>query len=108
MNRNEVSIIDRDYWVKVVGMLQQNWALIDDGSEDSAIIHFVQDGSVVFDSMTVPSREEAEQGLKRNGFKLYSRDPKMQKFISPPQPPFYDDEYFRRPIYSSGEYWSLG
>ena len=31
MSRAEVEIRSRDYWVKVVGMLQQNWALVVEG-----------------------------------------------------------------------------
>ena len=31
-----VNIPSRDYWVKVVGMLEQNWALVETGNSQSA------------------------------------------------------------------------
>ena len=44
-------IRSRDYWVKVVEMLQQNWALIDVEPDGSCIVHFIHDGSGKFDEM---------------------------------------------------------
>ena len=35
-----ISITSRDYWFKVVGMLQQNWALIENVSADGCRVYF--------------------------------------------------------------------
>ncbi len=45
MSEADVKIHSRDYWVKVVEMLQQNWALIDQESHGKAVVYFVHDGS---------------------------------------------------------------
>ncbi len=98
-----VEISSRDYWFKVVEMLQQNWALIDVHLDSSATVFFIDDTSDVFDQMIFPSRDEAQNGLRINGFKLFSEDEKAQKFIAAPEAPFRDGEH--RPIYSSGRFW---
>ena len=46
-----MSIQSRDFWVKVVDMLQQNWALIEpEGSK--VTIYFFHDLGGVFDELT--------------------------------------------------------
>ena len=37
-----ININSRDYWFKVVDMLQQNWALID-ADEERCIVYFIGD-----------------------------------------------------------------
>ena len=100
-----MSIRSRDYWVKVVEMLQQNWALIDTNADGSAHVFFVSDARDVFDEMDFASAEEAEVGLKRNGFRLLAARSDMQRLLRPPASPFTRGEHPNGAIYSSGRYW---
>jgi hypothetical protein len=45
---DEVPIESTDHWVKVVEMLQQNWALIEPGPAKRVFVYFVSDASGVF------------------------------------------------------------
>lgn len=106
MIKNVVEIENRDYWFKIVEMLQQNWALIDSTNESAGcIIFFIHDGSGIFDQLKFSTKQEAIESLIRNGFSQYSEDSHAQKFIAPPQPPFYEAEHPNGPIYSSGRFW---
>jgi hypothetical protein len=67
----EVAIRSCDYWIKVVGMLQQNWALIDDERE-ACTVYFLDDVGGVFDRISFASVAEAESGLDRNRFTRFS------------------------------------
>ena len=101
----EIAIRSRLYWVKVVGMLEQNWALIDDAPGEGAIIYFVHDRSGVFDSLPFPSRDGAERGLRENGFAEYYKSERLRSVAAPPQPPFTQAHHPNGPIYSSGRFW---
>lgn len=102
-----VDIRSRDYWVKVVGMLEQNWALIETDDDQSAEVRvfFVGDTSGVFDEMSFLSGEEATRALRNNGFRRYADDRELQSFIVPPAPPFERSRHPSGAIYSSGRYW---
>jgi len=100
-----VEIKSRDYWFKIVDFLQQNWALIDVNGDSTATVFFVNDTSGVFDRMIFPSTDEAQRGLRRNGFKPLSEDNEAQKFIAAPEPPFKEATHPNGPIYSSGRFW---
>jgi uncharacterized protein (TIGR02452 family) len=100
-----VHIESRDYWFKVVEMLQQNWALIDQLPDGSCKVFFVHDNSGVFDEMEFASNDEATAALARNGFSSYADDSKVQEFICSPKPPFHRDVHRNGPIYSSGQFW---
>lgn len=105
---NEINIESRDYWVKVVGMLQQNWALVDEFPErNEAVVFFITDQSGVFDQISFRDREQAEQALERNGFSRYCADTDLQEFLRPPQPPFSENVHSSGKIYSSGRFWKL-
>ena len=104
MDKN-VEIKSREFWFKVVGMLQQNWALIDKLNNDKCKVYFIDDGSGFFDEMEFQSVEEASSALKKNGFALYGEDKKAQDFIAPPKPPFHRRPHPNGPIYSSGRFW---
>jgi hypothetical protein len=106
MKRDIVEIRSRDYWFKVIEMLQQNWALIDIDPSGSCLVYFVHDESGVFDEMHFTSQQEASNQLTHNGFRRYAKDFKAQEFIGAPKPPFYKDSHPNGPIYSSGRYWS--
>lgn len=101
----EVIINSKDYWFKVVDMLQQNWALIATERDNAIKIIFLSDASGIFDEIIYKSKIDAELELKRNGFKRFTDDKEAQKFISPPTPPFYWKEHPNGRIYSSGRFW---
>lgn len=92
-----------DFWVKVVGMLEQNWALIV-SEPRGAHIHFINDLGEVFDKITCSSQEEARSSLARNGFRRFARDKQLQRFLSPPAPPFSRGTHPNGAIYSSGRF----
>jgi hypothetical protein len=94
-----------DPWIKVVGMLQQNWAVIIERS-DSVLVVFYNDLCAVFDEMQFDSVEEATTGLLRNGFTKYSDNPQFSEFIALPEGQFVEGSHPSGRIYSSGEYWT--
>jgi hypothetical protein len=97
-----IELKSKEYWVKIVGMLEQNWAIIELENEKTTI-YFIHDGSVIFDIIEYEKLYEAEYALKKNGFKLYlDNKENFTEFIFPPKMPF---EYISRPIYSSGQFW---
>jgi len=106
MSDEVIVIKSRDYWVKVVGMLQQNWALVDADAEGIARVYFIGDTSLIFDEMEFGTVQEAENGLFGNGFLRVRHVDESQKFLVPPIEPFRRGDSLSRPIYSSGQYWS--
>jgi len=100
-----IKIRSRDYWVKIVEMLQQNWAVVEEQSDGKITVYFITDMSDVFDEIKFDSEQSAYGSLKRNGFKLYAEDKEVQSFLSPPKPPFYKRDHMNNPIYSSGRFW---
>lgn len=106
MQVQHVEIKGTDYWFKVIGMLQQNWALVDqDSDSDACTVFFLHDAAGVFDRMRFPSVEETFRALRRNGFVRFADDQEAQKFIVPPSPPFFEAQHPNGPIYSSGRFW---
>lgn len=101
---DEIPIESRDYWFKVIEMLQQNWALID-GTDGAATIYFVSDTGGVFDEIPFDSVDAAKASLSENGFQRFVDDPKAALFLSPPNPPFTLRAHPNGPIYSSGRFW---
>ena len=102
---DEISIESRDYWFKVVDMLQQNWALIESTATTGVVVYFVGDTSGVFDEMVFPFLDAAAQALRRNGFSRYAEDAEARSFLRPPPPPFHRSAHPNGPIYSSGRFW---
>lgn len=101
-----VQIESDDYWVKIVEMLQQNWALIAPLASGYVRVYFINDGSGVFDEIDFPSAEEAINALQRNGFERYANSQDLQSFLSMPLPPFHRKPHPNGPIYSSGRFWT--
>jgi len=91
-------------WIKVVGMLQQNWAAIVE-QQGSAIVVFYNDHCEIFDEIRFDSIDEARVALLRNGFSKYHDDPKFREFIATPEGEFTEGSHPNGPIYSSGMYW---
>lgn len=102
---DEIEIESREYWVKVVDFIQQNWALIDQRTS-GVRVWFIHDLSGVFDSIDFPEVETAEHALMRNGFERYTNTDTASAFLHPPGPPFTADVHPSGKIYSSGRYWS--
>jgi hypothetical protein len=99
-----VPIKTRDFWVKVVEMLQQNWALIEpEGSK--VTIYFLHDLGGVFDEIPYGSLPEAQTALCINGFRRFDADPSFAKICAPPKPPFRRIKHPNGRIYSSGRFW---
>lgn len=53
MDQEEISIQSQDYWVKIVEMLQQNWALIEETEDDKVVVYFISRTSTVFDELFI-------------------------------------------------------
>lgn len=93
-----------DLWVKVVEMLQQNWASIEPVN-DGVELYFISDASQVFDRIKFASATDAGAALARNGFRRFMDAPDLQGFLSAPMPPFTQGSHPNGPIYSSGRFW---
>lgn len=81
-------IKSKQWWIKIVGMLQHNWALIEEQVGGAATIYFFHDcgttrnfvpnykwhelkeRAAVVDSLSYPSIPAAKQALEKNGFRL--------------------------------------
>ena len=91
----------KDWYVKPIEMITNNWAFILD--EDDVEIIFVRDDGEVFDTMRFENKEVAVKGLIENGFIKFSSDKEARKYIVPPNK--IVDFQSRNDIYSSGRYW---
>ena len=92
------------WWIKIVGMLQQNWALpLRDG--DNVTVFFVDDASGVFDQLAFGTEDEMAEALERNGFAEFASTPPLQEFLHSPGFPLHEVEHINGPIYSSGQFW---
>ena len=91
----------KDWYVKPIEMITNNWAFILD--EDDAEIIFVRDDGEVFDTMKFENKKVAVEGLIKNGFIKFSSDKEARKYIVPPNKII--DFQSRNDIYSSGRYW---
>jgi len=100
----EVEIQSRDYWFKVVEMLQQNWAVIEPTAR-GVTVYFVNDASGVFDELRFDSSASAEIELQLNGFRRFVDDEHAPSFLHCPEPPFTRRPHPNGPIYSSGRFW---
>ena len=103
MPQKEVRIINRDFWVKVIEMLQQNWALVEAGESGGVTVFFLDDAGGIFDQMPFRSYKEAERQLRFNGFQKYEEIPEASEFLYKPEPPLRESNHGR--IYSSGRFW---
>ncbi len=104
--REEINIQSRDFWFKVIDMLQQNWALIE--TEESGVtVYFISDSGGVFDELSFPNSKAAVEALRRNRFGRYAEDPEAGDFMQPPAPPYHCHPHPNGPIYSSGRFWVL-
>ena len=104
-NTDIVEIKSRAFWVKVLGMLVQNYALVD-ATVDGAHVWFIGEGGDIFDEMRFASVEAAEVGLRYNGFWLYGEEPNDHEYLPIPAEPFVRGRLREGGgVYSSGKYW---
>lgn len=99
-----VPIQSRDYWFKVIDMLQQNWALVAP-SDLGVTVYFVNDTSGVFDEIPFESSATAKSALRLNGFSSFAEDERAASFLRCPEPPFTRRPHPNGPIYSSSRFW---
>ena len=94
----------QDPWFKAIEFLQQNWAVVIEG-EDDVLVVFYDDTCGVFDEIPFPTRNEAEQALRHNGFSKFLEDKSAQKFIGLPRGKFAERAHPGGKIYSGGRFW---
>lgn len=102
-------INNREWWIKVLGMMSHNWALIEMNADDSATVYFFQDTPepdrpAVIDSLHFENVLAAQQGLGRNGFNLLKKTPGPW-LRDVPKGHFYDNRAAGNLIYSKLGYW---
>ncbi len=100
-----VEILSAQPWVKVVEMLQQNWAFVEPAGEGRVMIYFVNDRGGVFDQIEETSVQAADLALRKNGFKPFSSTPEYRGMMHSPVAPFKRATHPNGPIYSSGRFW---
>jgi hypothetical protein len=77
-----------EFWVKIVEMLQQNWAAMEPDPTSGVRVYFISDTSGVFDEITFPSTSAASVALNRNGFRRFASAPDLQSFLRQRSAPF--------------------
>lgn len=115
-----MKISSKDWWVKVLGMCQHNWALIE--SDKTTTIYFFHDNGItlspstklkyyevksksgIVDSLVFDNNLAAEQALKKNGFMRLSENSGPWELNIPPHD-FYDAREDSTGIYSKDGYW---
>jgi hypothetical protein len=114
-------IKSRDWWVKVLGMLSHNWALIEKTNTGATVYFFHDAGTTkgfdgryklrqldnrvaVVDSLDFESAEKAEDALMRNDFDLLAEKPGPWLGMQP-EGNYYDARATEPGVYSKGEYW---
>ena len=103
--RQEATISQR-LWVKVLGMLQQNWCVLEPSPSGTVDMVFFDDHGEVFDWRSTPDVRSAQGALHANGFRwmwTYSSFYSASGVPDLLKPGAHDR---RRPISSSGEYWT--
>jgi hypothetical protein len=103
------NIANRNWWVKVLGMLSHNWALMDRGNNGSVIIYFFQDTAhgerpKVVDSLQFDGAIDAMRAMRRNGFLELRRNPGPW-VDAEPRGYIWDGRMSGPRIYSEGGYW---
>jgi uncharacterized protein (DUF1810 family) len=102
--REEAQISQR-LWVKVLGMLQQNWCVIENGPGGAVELVFFDDHGKVFDHLPATSLHAAQAALLANGFNWMWELSSFYQACGVPTMPLPGARKQSRPVYSSGEYW---
>jgi hypothetical protein len=109
LNPPVFKISNRDWWVKVLGMLCHNWALIEWNSGGSATVYFFQDTPhgdrpAIIDSLEFQSVLQARQALFNNDFKILKSYPGPWMGCEP-KGFVYDNRNAGNHIYSKLGFW---
>lgn len=102
--REEAQISQR-LWVKVLGMLEQNWCVIEEGPGGGVELVFFDDHGKVFDHLPAANLHAAQAALQANGFDWMWELSSFYQASGVPTLPVSGDRKKSRPVYSSGEYW---
>jgi hypothetical protein len=116
-------IKSKQWWIKIVGMLQHNWALIEEQVDGAATIYFFHDcgttrnfvpnykwhqlkeRAAVVDSLSYASTNAATEALQQNGFRLQETVGLLGSGEIPTGD-FYDARATEEGVYSkSDEHW---
>jgi hypothetical protein len=114
-------ISSNDWWVKVLEMLQHNWALIEERNGKFTVYFFHDEGTTkcfpkgytlsqirnrcaVVDSLEFDSLEGAQDALRRNHFERLEENPGSWDGCQP-HGNFYDARGSEEGIYSKAGYW---
>ncbi len=103
------NIANRNWWVKVLGMLSHNWALMDRSNNGSVVIYFFQDTAYgerpkVVDSLKFDGAIDAMRAIRRNGFVELRKSPGPWVGAEP-RGYIWDGRVSGPRIYSEGGYW---
>jgi uncharacterized protein (DUF1810 family) len=101
----EEADISKRLWVKVVGMLCQNWCLLQPTPNGNVDLVFFDDRGDVFDWRSANDFDSAQASLRENGFMWMWETPSFYSVAGMPKIPIADVRQRTRPIYSSDEYW---
>lgn len=111
-------ISNRDWWVKVLGMMSHNWALIETQGPEAVTVYFFHDKgmrlsykstehldqSAVVDALRFKSLDAARAALARNDFDRLEDNPgPWSDFV--PEGVFYDARATEDGVYSRKGYW---
>lgn len=96
--------ISRRLWVKVLGMLNQNWCVVQEKGSSVELVFFDDHGHV-FDWLPASNLGAAQKVLRANGFTWMWQYSSFYSASGIPKLPKALDRLKTRPIYSSGEYW---
>ena len=102
--REEAQISQR-LWVKVLGMLEQNWCVIEEGPGGRVELVFFDDHGKVFDHLPAANLHAAQAALQTNGFYWMWELSSLYQACGVPTLPLPGARKQSRPVYSSGEYW---
>jgi len=102
--REEAQISQR-LWVKVLGMLEQNWCVIEDCPGGGVELVFFDDHGKVFDHLPAANLHAAQAALQTNGFYWMWELSSFYQACGVPSLPLSGARKQSRPVYSSGEYW---
>lgn len=102
--REEAQISQR-LWVKVLGMLHQNWCVIEGDRGDAVELGFFDDRGDVFDHLSAANLHAAQGALQANGFSWMREYSSFYQALGVPTMPCFGVRDQSRQVYSGSEYW---
>lgn len=102
---SELHIESRDFWVKTIDVLYQNWAVVNVGADGLATIYFMDGAGGVFDELPIESISSAATSLTRNGFVRYADSKDLHVRVKPPPSTYHRRLHPNGRVYSSNTTW---